>query len=166
MPTTMTNVDNSNPQPDNALLQQMEQYVNEAGNERFADGMDSRFGNRVRQSIADHGSAAVNALAHTMLRTNNRYETGEELLRQMGLIRDAASHDARLRLLTDSLKHPEPRIRDAAGLGLSFLDDATALPLLSDAHSAESEEWLRDGLGMVIAQLEQTAQPRRSQQAF
>ena len=62
-------------------------------------------------------------------------------------------------MLTASLKHDEPRIRDAAGLGLSFLDDPSALPALLEAHSSESQRWLRDGLGMVIAQLEQTAHP-------
>lgn len=81
MPTTVHNTAKDESQPDNALLQQMDTYVRAAANERFADGMTSRFANRVHQSIADHGSAAVAAWAHTMRHTDNRYETGEELLR-------------------------------------------------------------------------------------
>lgn len=156
MPTAVPNVTNDNPAPDHPLIKQMESYVREACNERFVDGMDSKFGNRVRQSIAHHGSAAVAAWERVMLHTGNRNETGEELLRVLGLMQHAPSHDGRLRLLTVSLKHRDPRLRDAAGLGLSFLDDPSALPALREAHSSESERWLRDGIGLVIAQLERT----------
>ena len=69
---------------------------------------------------------------------------------EIGPIRHPQSHDARLRLLTNS-----PKRRNAAGIGLSFLDDVAALLLLRETHASEQHEWLRDGLGMVIAQLRQ-----------
>ena len=150
----------NSPPPNRSLLEQLESYVHDARNERFADGMDSTFGHRIYQSIAEHGSAAVAAWERVLLHTGNRNETGEELLRQIGLVQHPPSHDARLCFLTASLKHSEPRLRDAAGLGLSLLDDPSALPALREAHSSESQRWLRDGIRLVITQLEQTAHER------
>lgn len=142
---------------ESALVKHLTPYVLEARAETFVDGMASAFGGRVCQSIVEHGSVAIAAWERVMERTDNAYETGEEMLRQIGLLEHAPSHGARLRVLTDSMRHEDPRIRDAAGLGLSFLDDASALPNLREAYSAESEPWLRANLEQVIAQLEDVA---------
>ena len=142
------------PPAEDSITSEFELYVRQAGNETFTDGMDSTFANHVHESIRLHGAAAVNTWEEVLRRTGNTYETGEELLRQFGLIKDEGSHQARLQVLVKSLSNSDPRIRDAAGLGLSFLEDPSILPELQEAHSREQEEWLKDNLDLVIQQLD------------
>ena len=137
-----------------ALVRRFESYVREAQDERFIDGMESAFATRVHDSILLNGSVAVAAWERILLRTGNMYETGEELLRQLGLVEHTVSHSARLRVLTDSANSADARIRDAASLGLSFLDDPSALPALRSAYSSEKESWLQENFKLVIDQLE------------
>jgi hypothetical protein len=144
----------SEPSTVHSLAVDLEIYVRQAGNETFTDGMDSTFANRVHESIELHGSTAVNAWAEILSRTENAHETGEELLRQLGFNQDASSQHARLQVLINSLSHPDPRIRDAAGLGLSFLEDPSSLPELREARRKEPEGWLKDNLELVIQQLD------------
>ena len=117
--------------------------------------MGSAFAAHVRDSVLAGGAAAVAAWERILLRNGNAHETGEELLRQLGLLRNAPSHSSRLRVLAASLSHPDPRMRDAAGLGLSFLHDPSALPKLRSVYSTESERWLQENLKPVIGQLEE-----------
>lgn len=128
-------------------------FVCDAENERFEDGMGSEFANRVRESIVNYGPVAVAAWERVLWRMENANETGEELLRQLGLIEHHPSHARRLRVLKDSLKSPDSRIRDAASLGLSFLDDTSALLALQSAYGRETEGWLKENLKLVIDQL-------------
>lgn len=128
-------------------------FVCDAENERFEDGMDSVFANRVRESIVNYGPIAVAAWERVLWRMENANETGEELLRQLGLIEHHSSRARRLRVLKDSLKSPDSRIRDAASLGLSFLDDTSALLALRSAYRRETESWLKENLKLVIDQL-------------
>ncbi len=137
---------------ENELAGRFVLFVRDAENERFEDGMDSEFATRVHESVVSYGPVAVAAWERVLLRMENENETGEELLRQFGLIEHEPSRERRLRVLTDSLKSSDSRIRDAAGLGLSFLDDPSVLPALKTAHASEAEEWVRDGLKLVIDQ--------------
>ena len=144
-------------QHENRLVRDFGLFVREAQNETFADGMDSKFAGHVQESILKNGATAVAAWERTLHKTDNAFETGEEVLRQLGVLRHSPSHGPRLRVLTDCLNFPDPRIRDAAGIGLSFLDDPAALPKLKDACSREQEIWVRQNLELVIEHLEQTS---------
>lgn len=137
---------------ENELTGQFVLFIRDAENEHFEDGMGSEFATRVHESMVNYGSVAVAAWERILWRMGNVNETGEELLRQFGLIENEPSRERRLRVLKDSLKSPDPRIRDAAGLGLSFLDDPSVLPALQTAHETETEGWLRDNLSLVIEQ--------------
>ena len=137
------------------LAARFEGYVAAAGSERFSDGMDSLFADRVRESVLAYGPVAVAAWERAVLKCRNRNETGEELMRQLGLLRDAKSHAARLRVLVDALARPDARVRDAAGIGLSLLDDPLALPKLRAAYDSETEGWVRNGIALVIDGLEE-----------
>ena len=139
------------------LVREFDTYVEQAQEETFADGMDSTFADHIHQSIQTYGATAVAAWERTLRKRNNAYETGEELLRQLGIIKHTPSQRARLNLLTDELTSPDPRIRDAAGLGLSFLEDPVALRKLREAYEKEQETWLRRNLRQVIRQLESPA---------
>ena len=138
---------------ESVLAREFSSFVRDAENERFEDGMDSEFAVRVRESVTTHGSVAVAAWERVLWSAGNVNETGEELLRQLGSVEHPGSRTRRLRVLKDSLRSPDSRIRDAAGLGLSYLDDLSALAALKDAHDRESEGWLRESLKLVIDQL-------------
>lgn len=137
------------------LAARFEGFVAAAAGERFTDGMDSLFADRVRASVLSYGPVAVAAWERVVLKCRNRNETGEELMRQLGLLRDTGSHAARLRVLEDALARPDARVRDAAGIGLSLLGDPMALPKLRAAYDSETEAWVRDGIALVIDELEE-----------
>ena len=144
-------------EPQNAgtgkLTQELVGYINAARNERFEDGMESRFSERVRKSILNGGSEAVRAWAHVLTLRDNAHETTEEFLRIIGYLKDQQSHEKRREVLTGMLRRGEPAIRDAAGLGLAALDDPTTLPAVREALDAETEEWVRKGLRQVAEHL-------------
>ena len=137
------------------LTQEFVNYINAARNERFEDGTESRFSERVRKSILSGGTNAVSAWAQALTFRDNAYETTEEFLRIIGDMRDQKSHEKRREVLTGMLRHGEPAIRDAAGLGLAALDDPTTLPAVREALDAETEEWVRKGLRQVAEHLEE-----------
>ena len=138
---------------ENELAKRFALFVSDAENERFEDGMGSGFATRVHESIVNYGPVAVAAWERVLWRMQNANETGEELLRQLGLIEHSPSRARSLRVLKDSLKSSDSRIRDAAGLGLSFLDDSSALIALQLAYGRETEGWLKENLKLVIDQL-------------
>lgn len=135
------------------LTEEFVGYINAARNERFEDGMESRFSQRVRKSILNDGSKAVSAWAHALTLRDDAYETTQEFLRIIGDIKDPDSHDKRREVLTGMLQHGKPTVRDAARLGLAALDDPGTLLAVKEALDAEPEEWVRKGLRQVAEQL-------------
>ena len=131
------------------------QAINEAKEEQFFDGMNSPLAEATRSIIGTNGVIAVESLRQVLNIRRNEMACIEEILRQIGLLQDEATHQARLKLLADMLAASQEQIRDAALLGLSFLDDEAALPCLRQALQRESVPWLEKNLQMVIAQLEQ-----------
>ena len=129
--------------------------ISEAKGEQFFDGMTSPLAEATRNIIAANGVIAVESLRQVLNIRRSEVASTEEILRQIGLIQDEATHQARLKLLADMLAAAQEQIRDAALLGLSFLEDAAALPYLRHALQRESAPWLEENLKMVIAQLEQ-----------
>ena len=135
------------------LIQESARYINEARNERFEDGMESRFSERVRKSILSGGSGATSGWVEALTLRDNAYETTEEFLRIIGDMRDERSHGQRREVLTRMLRHGKPGVRDAAGLVLAALDDPSTLPAVKEAIDAETEEWVRRGLRQVAEPL-------------
>ena len=138
------------------LFDEFQSYVWNARSETFHDGMDSLFAQRVHTSINEHGSLAVAVWERVIQRNGNMYEAGEELLRQLGHSEHSKSHSERLHVLCNFLTHRDSRMRDAAGLGISYMDDPEALPKLRAAFCDEKQEWVRDGFRQVLQQLEKT----------
>ena len=136
------------------LRPELAAQVRKARNKTFHDGLDSELARSIRQSIREHGTDAVDAW-ETILQ-EDEFNAQDELLRQIGLLDDPGTRTARRRLLANCLDHPDCRLRDAAGLGISFLDDPEALPELREALVHEETAWVRSNLQLVILQLEET----------
>ena len=89
--------------------------VRNAENERLEDDMDSMFTSYISESAVNYDPMVVIAKERVVRQMGNAHETGQELLRQFGLIERAPSHERRLQVLKDSLDSPDPTIRYAAG---------------------------------------------------
>ena len=148
----MTTTGHKHPEAEE-LIQEFSRYINAARNERFEDGMESRFSQRVKKSILNVGSNAVSTWVEALTLRANAYETTEEFLRIIGDMRDEQSHEKRTKALTDMLQHRDPAVRDSAGLGLSALEDRSVLPALNEAIATETVQWVRKGLQQVAEQL-------------
>lgn len=132
------------------------QCIAEAIDEVFMDGMDSTLSLRVTSLVIKYDNAAVSALDHLLSADKVNAEISGEILRTLGSLDNGKSYFSRLRLLADQLKSSDPRIRDAASLGLASLDEPMSLPALREAHAVEKSELVQRNIGLVIAQLEQS----------
>ena len=138
------------------LLGYFIKLVWEAVDEVFLDGMESAFSQAVKNVIGGYGDIAVYAIERLLSSQKANAETAGEILRQIGSIEDSSTHRSRLTVLTDQLKSPDPRIRDAASLGLAALDDPTAISDVQTALKRESSPRLRENLKLVLDQLQLT----------
>ena len=125
-----------------------------AGNETFEDGMDTAFSNSLRLIIRYYGIAAIRALEKAVSSDHADVEVVEEVLRQVGRMEDKRTRRHRLDLLELELKSPNPRIRDAASVGIEAMGDPAAIASLQKAINSERSERIRQNLEAVLAQLQ------------
>jgi hypothetical protein len=126
--------------------------------EIFEDGMESNFSKGLIQLILEHGNNAVSDLAYYIVYEKAKPELSAEALRWLGLIDHPGTYGFRLWVLERSLQSSQAPVRDAAALGLSFLDDPHAIPYLRRAIEKESVDMmLHEDLQQVLDQLESTA---------
>ena len=138
------------------VLLRIRQCVSDAVDEVFMDGMNSVFSRQVTLLVTQHGDVAVSVLDHLLGTDEISAEVSGEILRTLGALTDNNSYFSRLRLLVKQLKSHDPRIRDAASLGLASLDEPMSLPNLLEAYKVEKSELVQRNIGLVIEQLEQT----------
>lgn len=125
-----------------------------AHDETFHDGMESAFSRGVCLLVETEGTAAVEVIGELMTESPRHWEAASEALRWLGWMEDRSTYAARLWLLEKSLQHPSPRVRDAAGIGISSLADPHAIPRVKDAIARETVAELRDDLKKVLSEIE------------
>lgn len=152
-PTENATIKQESNELDLSLHNSIAHAFNAARDEEFHDGFDSRFSESISQFIWDFGVAAVLVIEKILESPSSTDETTEETLRQLGKIEDARTHATRLVLLLRELGSPNPRIRDAASIGIADLDDPSAIPFLRRAIEAEQTGWLRTNLDLTLSQL-------------
>ena len=136
------------------LAERFNRIIADARGRTFYDGMDSQLANDIRAVIMENGLPSVDALSQVLNSDGGEVETRDEIIRQVGLLDDAPTHSARLKLLIELLSSPQARFRDAAALGLSFMEDLDALPYLHAAKRRENNAWLAENLEQAIGELE------------
>ena len=124
-----------------------------ARDEVFESGMSSRFSKELHRIILEYGVVAIEQLCDMILSGNASMDVADEALRQLGCIDDAKTHDARLLLLEIALKSDNLSIRNAAAVGMDYLEDPKVIPSLKRAAQREQPGWFRQYLNDVIAQL-------------
>ena len=138
------------------LLGTFNALFDQAGDEVFHDGIESDFRLAVGHVIKACGDVAVHVL-HTVIRSNQaNIEVVEEALRRIGSVDDIRTHHSRLGVLLQELESANPRIRDAASIGIAEIDDPFAIENVSRAIADETSEQLRRNLGSVLSQLQAT----------
>lgn len=138
------------------LFRYLGQIVREATDQVFLDGMESPFSRQLSLAIKVFGYVAIQSIERMLTSGEDNAEVFGELLRQLGSVEDPLTHHGRLMILIDNLQAPDPRIRDAAALGIAALDDPTALIAVQAALYHEASPNLRDNLNLVIGQLQAT----------
>ena len=133
-----------------AKLRELFRNVDE---EIFKDGMSSKFSTALCGIISEYGIVAVKQLEKMTLARDAPVDIAEEVLRQVGHIRDTVTHDARLTLLERALESPELYIRDGAAIGIESMGDPRAVPSLERALEHETYEWLSQYIQDVIVHL-------------
>lgn len=139
-----------------AALQELSEI--DAG-EVFADGMESSFSRKLILAVEIHGDIAVCAIERLMTCDSVNVEVAGEILRQIGSMQDHRTHRSRLKVLTSSLKSADPRLRDAASIGLAALDDPAAIKELREAIDCEVFPRLKQNLTLALNQLQETQWP-------
>ena len=136
------------------IKRQIENLFFVAREEVFEDGMESEFSRELVLSIKQYGDPVIEVMSELILNDSVSPEVASEALRWIGYIEHKDTHDARLRLLEQSLTSSSLRVRDGAVLGLSFLDDPRATGSLRKAMELENSKLLRRNMQQVLEQLE------------
>ena len=143
----------SEPSLDREPATKMRDLFRNVDGEVFEDGMTSNLSTALHGIISEYGIAAVEQLGKMTLARDAPVDVAEEALRQIGHIKDAVTHDARLSLLERSLESPELRIRDGGAIGIDYMADPKAVPSLERALERETYGWLGQYIRDVIARL-------------
>ena len=150
------------PTPGEGLTSRIEAMFSVASEETFVDGMDSDFSRDLHSIVRSRGRVAIDAITMMMRSERLNVEVGGEALRQIGSIVDTQTHQSRLALLMAGLESPDPRLKDAASLGIATLDDPTAIESITRAIRLETSPRLRQNFQLVLDQLQATLRCRTS----
>jgi hypothetical protein len=127
-----------------------------ARHEIIEDGMS----NAITERLADLFSKDVDSLIPMVMGVIDGNRTPptvvSEILKELGRIRNAASHGSRRWLLEHALSATSAFVRDGAGLGLARMADPAALRSLRKAVEKESNPETKADLELVITELAET----------
>lgn len=122
--------------------------------EVFEEGMESHFSKCLTSMIEQYGSKAIEASSDLSAQSGTNSEVVYEIMRLFGRIDHSATYKGRINALMRGLRHPVPRVRDGAALGLASLDDPQAIHALREAIAREQCQELREDIKQVLKQLE------------
>jgi hypothetical protein len=117
------------------------------------DGMYNAINERLPGLIARDFKAVIPALMSVIEGGRTTPIIAAEVLKELGRLRNDASHASRLWVLERALNQPSPYIRDGAGLGLAALGDPNAIPYLRRAVENDPNAQTRADLQLVIDEL-------------
>lgn len=136
-----------------ALARQLSVLLEVAIEERFEDGMDSNLSVGLRVLFRDYTVDFLPVLEERLKKHDISSRTLAEIFYTLGQIGGEETKDWRLATLVDFLRSPSPSVRDAAAVGLAYLDDKRATPYLREAIERETSATLREDLRAVMEQL-------------
>jgi HEAT repeat protein len=117
------------------------------------DGMSNPINDRLPDLVAKDFNAVIPALLSVIEAQRTTPIVAAEVLKELGRLRNVASHASRRWVLERALRSPWPFTRDGAGLGLARLGDPNAIPALRRAAENEHNAEIRADLKLVIDEL-------------
>lgn len=135
------------------FVRTLDALIENAKDEHFEDGMYSNLGMGIRVMFRSYAETATGILEERLKKPDIRPRILGEVLHTLGSLEDDATRDWRFATLVGFLKASSPLVRDAAAVGLSYLDDRRAVPYLREAIDRESNEAFREDLRAVVEQL-------------
>ena len=132
----------------------LESLIVMSATELFEDGVESELSIGVGSAIEAFGSVAVYALREIVGLDSIDSEAKGEILRQIGRVSGNTASQSRLRVLYDGLYSSDPRLRDAALLGLESMSDPRSVHALRYALSHEPIPDLRNDMQSLIDDLD------------
>jgi hypothetical protein len=140
------------------LLQNKIRILLETSREEiFEDGMESQLTTELDAFLDDYGNYLIDSLIDILRFESVNAEVSSEVLRWIGRTNHQLSYYQRLSFLEENLNNSSPRVRDAASLGLAYLNDPHAIPYIKDAIKRETCTELREDMEQVLSQLETAA---------
>jgi hypothetical protein len=130
--------------------------LNEARSDIIEDGRTNAITDQLAELFLRDYNAVVPLLAALIENGRTPPILAAELLKELGRIRDAASHDGRRWLLLRALSASSPFVRDGAGLGLARLADPVVIRHLRRSVAAEPNAEIREDLQLVLDELAET----------
>lgn len=123
--------------------------------EFFQDGEYSQFSYSMMGFLNQYGHSALRVLADYLFFQDPSPTVVAEALNWIGEVRDASTKDERWIILERMLFSPSARIRNGAVLGFAVLDDANAIPIISQASDLEPLPEIKELMAQVIHQLKE-----------
>jgi hypothetical protein len=117
------------------------------------DGMPNAITEHLPALIARGTTAVIAALASAINTGRVTPSIAAEVLKELGRLRDTASHASQRWVLEKALFSPLPFVRDGAGLGLARLGDPRAIPTLRKAIQSELHLQTKADLQFVVEEL-------------
>jgi hypothetical protein len=138
---------------------QIDKLLNTTREVTFEDGLGAEFYGELESIIKEYRKDAILALYYRiMISKQFDPEIAAETLNWLGTVEcpDTDTHNLRLWLLEEGLKHFSPGVREGATIGLSRLNDPKSIPFLESAAKKEQRRLLRKEMDKVIGRLNRT----------
>lgn len=139
------------------LVRRIRQAMAAAEEQSFEDGIETAFSRTLSEVIRAHGPAALDVMEAIVAGESANPEVVSEMLRVAGRVAHAATTTQTLRLLERGLLSRSSRVRDAAVVGIAYLDDPEAIPALREAAERERVAELRTDMEQTLHDLGETA---------
>ncbi len=135
------------------LVSEIEALFAAAGSETFEDGFDSVLSLELQRLVLRHGEMTLEIISNLILGDRVAAETAAETLCCLGEMDNRATHKARRRLLERCLACSSHVTRDGAVVGLSDLNDPSAIPAIEAAAAREDYTLLRANMCELLERL-------------
>ena len=134
--------------------EQLGRLLSIAHEEQFEVGIESQLSRSLQQLCAYDPASALRSLRVKLMDNDARSEVLAEILRWASRQEAVAIRDLVVDLLSTGLHHTASLVRDAAALGLAYLDEEAAIVPLRYALEREKVPELREDLEDLIRSLE------------
>lgn len=125
-----------------------------AKDEQFQDGVDSNLSLGLSALIGRDADETMNLIEQTLASGKVIYPVFADIVHWLGRVESPTTKDRRLLLLVSYLSNKSSLVRDAASVGLAYLNDRRAVPYVKAAIAAEPVPALREDLQSVMWELE------------